>query len=257
MEKRNQRTSKRSHISLPATSKSMSSYAEFKYRNSGASVHCADSVGAKQGMTPAKKVLIVGGGDGGVLREMARYKSIEEIHMAEIDGCVIGAVNVLRPNLPRDSCHGSRSKQEVFPKGQCDTFPRKMRTVCMFLIGFTMAVGFNDPRCQVHICDGIEFVRNAQESSYDAIIVDSSDPVGPAEVLFEKVWPLLCASRVIPADPQFLPISHQGILGKLNDSGVQAQMADLEGVLPKESFSPAFALMFTPRSAPLKWLCNP
>jgi len=50
-----------------------------------------------------------------------------------------------------------------------------------------MAVGFNDPRCKVHICDGIEFVRNAPESSYDAIIVDSSDPVGPAEVLFEKV----------------------------------------------------------------------
>mmetsp|Transcript_473 Transcript_473/g.1160 ORF Transcript_473/g.1160 Transcript_473/m.1160 type:complete len:309 (-) Transcript_473:41-967(-) len=97
--------------------------------------------------TPAKKVLIVGGGDGGVLREMARYKSIEEIHMAEIDGMV--------PEVSK----------KYFPK---------------------MAVGFNDPRCQVHICDGIEFVRNAQESSYDAIIVDSSDPVGPAEVLFEK-----------------------------------------------------------------------
>lgn len=37
--------------------------------------------------TPPKRVLIVGGGDGGVLREMTRYKSIEEIHMAEIDGC--------------------------------------------------------------------------------------------------------------------------------------------------------------------------
>jgi hypothetical protein len=55
-----------------------------------------------------------------------------------------------------------------------------------------MAVGFQDPRSQVHICDGIEFVRNAQEGSYDAIIVDSSDPVGPAEVLFEKVCVHVC-----------------------------------------------------------------
>jgi len=52
-----------------------------------------------------------------------------------------------------------------------------------------MAVGFQDPRVKVHICDGIEFVRSAQEGWYDAIIVDSSDPVGPAEVLFEKVGP--------------------------------------------------------------------
>ena len=50
-----------------------------------------------------------------------------------------------------------------------------------------MAVGFQDSRLRVHICDGIEFVRSAPEGSYDAIIVDSSDPVGPAEVLFEKV----------------------------------------------------------------------
>jgi hypothetical protein len=40
---------------------------------------------------------------------------------------------------------------------------------------------------QVHICDGIKFVQDAEEGSYDAIIVDSSDPVGPAEVLFEEV----------------------------------------------------------------------
>lgn len=42
-------------------------------------------------------------------------------------------------------------------------------------------------RPQVHICDGIKFVEDAAEGSYDAIIVDSSDPVGPAEVLFEEV----------------------------------------------------------------------
>ena len=50
-----------------------------------------------------------------------------------------------------------------------------------------MALGFDDPRVQVHITDGIKFVQEAAEGTYDAIIVDSSDPVGPAEVLFQKV----------------------------------------------------------------------
>lgn len=50
-----------------------------------------------------------------------------------------------------------------------------------------MAVGFEDPRVTVHITDGIKYVQEAEENSFDAIIVDSSDPVGPAEVLFQRV----------------------------------------------------------------------
>ncbi|KXZ44051.1 hypothetical protein GPECTOR_75g775 [Gonium pectorale] len=96
---------------------------------------------------PAKKVLVVGGGDGGVLRELARHTEVEEIHMAEIDKMV--------PEV---------SKQ-YFPE---------------------MAVGFTDPRVTLHICDGIKFVEDSPADSYDLIVVDSSDPVGPAEVLFEK-----------------------------------------------------------------------
>ena len=53
-----------------------------------------------------------------------------------------------------------------------------------------MAVGFDDPRVQVHITDGIKYVQEAAENSFDVIIVDSSDPVGPAEVLFQKVMML-------------------------------------------------------------------
>jgi spermidine synthase len=94
-----------------------------------------------------RKVLVVGGGDGGVLREVARYDSCQEIEIAEIDGMV--------PEVSK----------KYFPQ---------------------MAVGFDDPRVKVHITDGIEYVRNAPEGTYDAIIVDSSDPVGPAEVLFQK-----------------------------------------------------------------------
>jgi hypothetical protein len=54
-----------------------------------------------------------------------------------------------------------------------------------------MAAGFEDARVQLHICDGIRYVQEAAEATYDAIIVDSSDPVGPAEVLFEKVRALV------------------------------------------------------------------
>lgn len=49
-----------------------------------------------------------------------------------------------------------------------------------------MAVGFSDPRVQLHICDGIKYVQDAEEGSFDFIVVDSSDPVGPAELLFER-----------------------------------------------------------------------
>lgn len=96
---------------------------------------------------PAKRVLVVGGGDGGVLRELARHTQLEEIHIAEID---------------RDVLEVSK---RFFPG---------------------MAVGFKDSRVKVHICDGIKFVQEAAEGSYDVIIVDSSDPVGPAEVLFQQ-----------------------------------------------------------------------
>ena len=94
-----------------------------------------------------KKALVVGGGDGGVLRELSRYESLEEIHIAEIDGMVIDV------------------SKKYFPK---------------------MAVGFSDPRVSVHVCDGIKFVQDAEENTYDVIVVDSSDPVGPAEVLFQE-----------------------------------------------------------------------
>ncbi len=52
-----------------------------------------------------------------------------------------------------------------------------------------LSLGFADPRVALHITDGIRWVTDAEEGTYDAIIVDSSDPVGPAEVLFEEVRP--------------------------------------------------------------------
>jgi len=93
-----------------------------------------------------KRVLVIGGGDGGVLREVAKHKSVEQIVICEIDKMVI---DVSKQYLPH------------------------------------MAAGYNDPRVKVNIGDGCKFLEESK-NEYDIIIVDSSDPVGPAEVLFEK-----------------------------------------------------------------------
>jgi spermidine synthase len=96
---------------------------------------------------PPRTVLVVGGGDGGVLREVTRHACVEAVHLAEIDAMVVDLA------------------KQHFP---------------------AMAAGFDDPRVAVHITDGIKFVTDTPPGTYDAIIVDSSDPVGPAEVLFQR-----------------------------------------------------------------------
>ncbi|PIA49039.1 hypothetical protein AQUCO_01300113v1 [Aquilegia coerulea] len=106
-----------------------------------------------------KNVLVVGGGDGGVLREIARHSSVECIDICEIDKMVIDVSKKFFPDL---------------------------------------AVGFEDPRVQLHIGDAIEFLRNAKEGMYDAIIVDSSDPVGPAQELVEKPFFEMIARALRP-----------------------------------------------------------
>ena len=83
----------------------------------------------------------------GVLREITRHGSVEHLDIAELDAMVIEV------------------SKKYFPG---------------------MSVGFDDPRVHVHGTDGIKWVKDAEPGTYDAIIVDSSDPVGPACVLFEK-----------------------------------------------------------------------
>lgn len=93
-----------------------------------------------------KNVLVIGAGDGGVLRELSKYETIENIDIAEIDEEV---VRVCRKFLPKTAC------------------------------------GFEDKRVNVYYQDGLKFVRRC-ENKYDLIIVDSTDPFGPGEGLFTK-----------------------------------------------------------------------
>lgn len=93
-----------------------------------------------------RRVLVIGGGDGGTLREVLKHQQVQSAHLCEIDGQVIETCKRHFPNL---SC------------------------------------SFDDPRAEVFLEDGAEFVKK-RENFYDVIIVDSSDPIGPAEVLFQE-----------------------------------------------------------------------
>ena len=91
-----------------------------------------------------KNVLVIGAGDGGTVRELTRYGTIENIDMVEIDERV---VEVCREFLPQTACR------------------------------------LDDPRVNIFYDDGLRFVRG-KENRYDLIIVDSTDPFGPGEGLF-------------------------------------------------------------------------
>ena len=93
-----------------------------------------------------RDVLVIGAGDGGVVRELTRYPDIERIDLAEIDELVI---EVSKQYLPFTACK------------------------------------LEDPRVHIFIDDGVKFVRRKKEE-YDLIIVDSTDPFGPTEGLFTK-----------------------------------------------------------------------
>jgi len=92
-----------------------------------------------------KRVLVIGGGDGGVVREIVKHKEVEEIHLCDIDEEVI------------------KMSKKYFPN---------------------VSSGYKDGRVKVFIENGAEFIKN--NKNYDIIIVDSPDPVGPAESLFSE-----------------------------------------------------------------------
>ena len=93
-----------------------------------------------------KKVLVIGAGDGGTIRELTRYETVEHIDMVEIDREV---VTVCKEYLPQTACK------------------------------------LEDERVHIYYEDGLKFVRKPV-NEYDLIIVDSTDPFGPGEGLFTK-----------------------------------------------------------------------
>ncbi|MDE8346102.1 MAG: polyamine aminopropyltransferase, partial [Acidocella sp.] len=123
-----------------------------------------------------KNVLIIGAGDGGVLKHVLMHKTVERAVMAEIDGEVIRLSKEFLPGIGGDA--------------------------------------WTDPRAEVIVGDGIDYVAKAPDGIFDVIIVDSTDPIGVGEVLFTDEF-YRHAARILSA---------QGLI--VNQCGVPFMQAD-------------------------------
>jgi spermidine synthase len=104
-----------------------------------------------------KSVLVVGGGDGGAMREILRHPGVERVVLAEIDGEVIDFSRKWLPEVSKGS--------------------------------------FDDARVEIKIVDGVDYMKTGEEK-FDLIIIDSSDPVGPSAVLFTREFYQSCHGRL-------------------------------------------------------------
>lgn len=107
----------------------------------------------------ARHVLIIGGGDGGMAREVLKHQGVERVTMVEIDA---GVVDMSKKHLPSLS-----------------------------------AGAFDNPRLDLVITDGAKYVAETADR-FDVIIVDSTDPIGPGEVLFTAAFYADCKRCLNP-----------------------------------------------------------
>ena len=140
-----------------------------------------------------KNVLIIGGGDGGILREALRHKGIKRVVMSEIDQLVVDACIEYMPSINN---HGKVYK---------------------------------DPRTQLIVGDAFSFVKDT-DLKFDVVIIDSTDPIGPGEKLFsyefyKNLVQTLNVNAVVSTQggvPQFQPGEVGATLSCLEDAGLRA-----------------------------------
>jgi len=106
-----------------------------------------------------EKVLVIGGGDGGMIEEVLKHKSVKKVTMVEIDRAVVDIAEQFLPTIHKGA--------------------------------------FTDARLELVIADGYEFVKDTAER-FDVIIVDSCDPVGPAAILFSEEFYARCKRCLTP-----------------------------------------------------------
>ena len=106
-----------------------------------------------------EKVLIIGGGDGGTAREVLRHPEVQEVELVELDGRVIEASKNFLP---------------------------------------TIGSSWKDPRLHIKLRNGIEHMKAIDTNSVDVIIIDGSDPIGPAEGLFDRTFYENCKRALKP-----------------------------------------------------------
>ncbi|MDH3326121.1 MAG: polyamine aminopropyltransferase [Gammaproteobacteria bacterium] len=124
-----------------------------------------------------KRVLIIGGGDCGTLREVLKHPEVELVHQIDIDERVTRL-------------------SEIYFSELCESN--------------------DDPRAELMFIDGIKWVNDAAEDSYDIIIIDSTDPVGPAEGLFSRKFYSQCfrilGENGLVAQQSESPLLHMDII---------------------------------------------
>lgn len=128
-----------------------------------------------------KKVLVIGGGDGGIIREVVKHPSVEKAVLAEIDGRVI------------------EISKQYFPQIACE---------------------LDNPRVDVQVADGIKHVVD-HPNEYDVILVDSTDPIGPAVGLFAKEF-YQSVHRALKDDGLFVaqtesPFNNADLIRRVNE----------------------------------------
>lgn len=140
-----------------------------------------------------KKVLVIGGGDGGVVREALKHDTVENVVLCDIDEAVMRVSKQFLPNMAR---------------------------------------ALSDPRVTVHVADGFKFLE-ANTASYDVIITDSSDPIGPAASLFEKPYFQLLHDALTPGGH----ISTQGECLWLHDQLIKELRQSTSGIFAVSEYA--------------------
>ncbi|KAJ7043341.1 saccharopine dehydrogenase, partial [Mycena alexandri] len=140
-----------------------------------------------------KKVLVIGGGDGGVIREVLKHESVEHVVLCDIDEA------------------GVRVSKQFLPH---------------------MSSLLASPKVTVHIGDGFKFLAE-NEATYDVIVTDSSDPVGPATSLFQKPYFQLLHDALAPGGS----ISTQGECLWLHLPLIKGLLEMTKGLFPMSEYA--------------------
>lgn len=151
-----------------------------------------------------KNVAIIGGGDCGVLNQVLKHDSIESVHQVDIDALV------------------TEMAQRYFPQ---------------------LCESNQDPRAHFEYADGIHFMQTAKPASLDVIIVDSTDPIGPSEGLFNHAFYRNCLDALRPGgilvQQSQSPILHQTLIKEMRDAMRLAGFDDLQSFLFPQPIYPS------------------
>jgi spermidine synthase len=139
-----------------------------------------------------KRVLVIGGGDCGTLREVLRHRGVQLAEQVELDERVTRVAERFFPDL----CESN-----------------------------------HDPRARLRFTDGIKWVAEAKPESYDVIIIDSTDPVGPAAGLFSEEFYRNCLRALTPqgvvVGQSESPLFHAGLIAHVHQGLRGAGFADV------------------------------